>query len=84
MSVHSKFKHDGKNYTIEVGEEGRFSSIIGDGEQIYHDTLKGLQDKIVRMTRRAAVRIALPATLVRASRRHWSSRDANSTTSSGS
>ena len=65
------FKHDGKTYKISCDINGMFMTLV-DGEPQTADTLKKLQEKIIRVTRKASVRIALPALLVRTARRHWS------------
>jgi len=65
----TEFKHDGKKYEIAVSDSGSFSTVIDD-ESVIAITLDKLKEKITRMTRRAAVRLALPATYVQGPSRY--------------
>jgi hypothetical protein len=55
------FKHDGKTYKVEVSGTGSFGTVI-DHDPIQAESYEKLKEKIVRLTRRASVRLALPAT----------------------
>lgn len=66
------FKHDGKVYKIEISDGGQFTTML-DGDSTSAETFDRLKEKIVRHTRRASVRMALPATYVEGKGRYWSS-----------
>lgn len=68
------FKHDGKKYEIGIDNAGQFSTMI-EGDAVSAPDLDSLKKKIVRHTRRAAVRMSLPATYVEGRKRYWSDDD---------
>ena len=57
----SDFKHDGRNYVISIDSDARFNTRVQD-DLVYGALFEDLKKKIVRITRKAGVRLELPAT----------------------